>query len=205
MRVRPLVDRGTLAEPRLPPPRRLALSRPGALKEGWKDGHVLPHRSGNLAALRGCGRHSDGGGEGMSTQPIQLGRRPQKSAERERLVRRAKQLAWLEGVMNFSPEAVACGYGYSKTIPERRFRRGVGVRCSVPGARSRRRSTVQPRLARSVQWTKVDRAHWLCLALYATRLTAVGSRLPADEEVAGGRRIRGDGPRFARTLAAFGG
>jgi hypothetical protein len=31
----------------------------------------------------------------MSTQPIQLGRRPQKSAERERLVRRAKQLAWL--------------------------------------------------------------------------------------------------------------
>src|SRR5215208_4286688 len=30
----------------------------------------------------------------MSTQPIQLGRRPQKPAERERLVRRAKQLAW---------------------------------------------------------------------------------------------------------------
>jgi hypothetical protein len=30
----------------------------------------------------------------------------------------------------------------------------------------------------------VDRAHWLCLALYATRLAAVGSHIPADEEVA---------------------
>src|SRR3712207_9498047 len=74
-------------------------------------------------------------------------------------------------------------------------------------SRSRRRSTAQPRLARGVQWTEVDRAHRLCLALYATRLAAVGSRLSADEEVAGGWRIRGDGPRFfARTLlATFGG
>src|SRR3712207_2597263 len=74
-------------------------------------------------------------------------------------------------------------------------------------SRSRRRSTAHPRLARGVQWTEVDRAHRLCLALYATRLAAVGSRLSADEEVAGGWRIRGDGPRFfARTLlATFGG
>src|SRR5919205_2099117 len=107
--------------------------------------------------------------------------------------------------MNFNPEAVACGHGNSKTIPKRRFRRRVGLCCLVPGTRSRRRSTAQPRLARGVQWTEVDRAHRLCLALYATRLAAVGSRLPADEEVAGGRRLRGDGPRFARTLAAFGG
>src|SRR3712207_1445866 len=71
-------------------------------------------------------------------------------------------------------------------------------------SRSRRRSTAQPRLARGVQWTEVDREDRLCLALYATRLAAVGSRLSADEEVAGGWRIRGDGPRFARTLAAFG-
>ncbi len=72
--------------------------------------------------------------------------------------------------MNFNPEAVACRHGSSKTIPKRRFRRRVGVCCPVPGARSRRRSTAQPRLARGVQWTEVDRAHRLCLALYATRL-----------------------------------
>jgi transposase len=63
--------------------------------------------------------------------------------------------------MNFNPEAVAFWYGDSKTIPKRRFRRRVGVCCSVPGARSRRCSTAQPRLARGVQWTEVDRAHWL--------------------------------------------
>src|SRR5215211_2205438 len=51
----------------------------------------------------------------------------------------------------------------------------------------------------------MDHAYRLCLALYATRLAAVGSRLPADEEVARGWRLRGDGPRFACTLAAFGG
>jgi transposase len=108
--------------------------------------------------------------------------------------------------MHFNPEAVACRHGNSKTIPKRRFRRRVGVCCPVAGARSRRRSTAQPRLARGVQWTEVDRAHRLCLALYATRLAAVGSRLSADEKVAGGWRTRGDGPRFARTLlATFGG
>src|SRR5215211_5106443 len=51
----------------------------------------------------------------------------------------------------------------------------------------------------------MDHAYRLCLALYATRLAAVGSRLPADEEVARGWRLRGDGPRFACTLAALGG
>src|SRR5215210_614881 len=81
----------------------------------------------------------------------------------------------------------------------------MGVRCPVPGARTRRRSTAHPRASRGVQWTEVDRAHRLRLALYATRLAAVGSRLPTDEEVALCRRIRGDGPRFARTLAAYGG
>src|SRR5215217_2740692 len=108
--------------------------------------------------------------------------------------------------MNLDPESVACGHGNSKTIPKRRFRRTVGLCCPVPGARARGRSTAQPRFARGVQWTEVDRAHRLRLALYATRLAAVGSRLPADEEVALCWRIGGDGPRFACTLlAAFGG
>ena len=56
-----------------------------------------------------------------------------------------------------------------------------------------------------VQWTEVDRAHRLRLALHASRPATVGSRLPADQEVAGGWRIRADGPRLARTFAPFGG
>jgi divalent metal cation (Fe/Co/Zn/Cd) transporter len=47
----------------------------------------------------------------MSTQPIQLGRRPQKPAERERLVRRAKQLAWLGVGWHGIEAAIAVGAG----------------------------------------------------------------------------------------------
>jgi transposase len=43
----------------------------------------------------------------------------------------------------------------------------------------------------------------LSVALHAPRPASVGGRLPADEEVATGGRLRGDGPRFARTLAPF--
>jgi divalent metal cation (Fe/Co/Zn/Cd) transporter len=47
----------------------------------------------------------------MSTQPLQLGRRPQKRAERERLVRRAKQLAWLGVGWHGVEAAIAIGAG----------------------------------------------------------------------------------------------
>jgi divalent metal cation (Fe/Co/Zn/Cd) transporter len=47
----------------------------------------------------------------MSTQPIQLGRRPQKPDERERLVRRAKQLAWLGVGWHGVEAAIAVGAG----------------------------------------------------------------------------------------------
>ncbi len=47
----------------------------------------------------------------MSTQPIQLGRRPQKPAERERLFRRAKQLAWLGVGWHGIEAAIAVGAG----------------------------------------------------------------------------------------------
>jgi len=47
----------------------------------------------------------------MSTQPIQLGSRPQKPAERERLVRRAKQLAWLGVGWHGVEAAIAIGAG----------------------------------------------------------------------------------------------
>ena len=47
----------------------------------------------------------------MSTQPIQIGAKPQKIAERERLVRRAKQLAWLGLGWHSVEAAVAIGAG----------------------------------------------------------------------------------------------
>src|SRR5919107_3727571 len=47
----------------------------------------------------------------MSTQPIQLGRRPQKPAERERLIRRAKQLAWAGVSWHGIEAAIAVGAG----------------------------------------------------------------------------------------------
>jgi divalent metal cation (Fe/Co/Zn/Cd) transporter len=47
----------------------------------------------------------------MSTQPIQLGAKPQKSAERKRLVRQAKQLAWLGVGWHGVEAAIAIGAG----------------------------------------------------------------------------------------------
>ena len=47
----------------------------------------------------------------MSTQPIQLGSRPQNSGERDRLVRRAKQLAWLGVGWHGVEAAIAIGAG----------------------------------------------------------------------------------------------
>jgi divalent metal cation (Fe/Co/Zn/Cd) transporter len=47
----------------------------------------------------------------MSAQPIQLGAKPQKPAERERLVRRAKQLAWLGVGWHGVEAAISIGAG----------------------------------------------------------------------------------------------
>ena len=47
----------------------------------------------------------------MSTQPIQLGTKPQKTVEREHLVRRAKQLAWLGVGWHGIEAAIAVGAG----------------------------------------------------------------------------------------------
>src|SRR5215208_7081342 len=107
--------------------------------------------------------------------------------------------------MNFNPEAVASWHGNSKTIPKRRFRGRVGLCRTLPGARWRRRPTAQPRLARGVRWTEVDRAHRLCLALYATRAASVGGHLSTNAAMPTRGGVRGDGPRFARTVAPFGG
>src|SRR5215213_1903919 len=108
--MRPLLDLGALAEPRLAPPGGAALARSRTLAQGRQDGDVLPHGSGGLAPLGCAGRHAGEGGR-MSTQPMQLGRRPQKPAERERLVRRAKQLAWLGVGWHGVEAAIAVGAG----------------------------------------------------------------------------------------------
>jgi hypothetical protein len=47
----------------------------------------------------------------MSSQPIQLGSKPQKPSERDRLVRRAKQLAWLGVGWHGIEAAIAVGAG----------------------------------------------------------------------------------------------
>jgi divalent metal cation (Fe/Co/Zn/Cd) transporter len=47
----------------------------------------------------------------VSTQPIQLSTKPKKSAERERLIRRAKQLAWLGVGWHGVEAAIAVGAG----------------------------------------------------------------------------------------------
>ena len=47
----------------------------------------------------------------MSSQPIQLGSKPQKSSERARLVRRAKHLAWLGVGWHGVEAAIAVGAG----------------------------------------------------------------------------------------------
>jgi divalent metal cation (Fe/Co/Zn/Cd) transporter len=47
----------------------------------------------------------------VSSQPIQLGSKPQKSSERARLVRRAKQLAWLGVGWHGIEAAIAVGAG----------------------------------------------------------------------------------------------
>jgi hypothetical protein len=70
----------------------------------------------------------------------------------------------LEGVMNFGSGTVPSRYGYSKTmktIPERRFRRGVGVRRPVPGAGARGCASARARPQRGFQRTEVGGSHRL--------------------------------------------
>jgi transposase len=68
--------------------------------------------------------------------------------------------------MNFSSQTVASWHGYSKTIPKRRFRRGVGVRRPIPRAYPRGCTPARPRSARGVQRTEVGREDRLTVARY---------------------------------------
>ena len=103
----------------------------------------------------------------------------------------------LESVMNFSSETIASRHGYSKTIPKRCFRRGVGV----PGpylALVREDAPQRHYDLRGVQRTEVDRTHRLCVEIHAPRPASVGDGLPTDAAVAQSGRLRGDDPRSAR-------
>src|ERR687897_1164356 len=53
--------------------------------------------------------------------------------------------------MNSGPYAIASGHGFKKTIPQRRFRRRVGIRCPLPGTPPRGRPSAHSRPARDPQ------------------------------------------------------
>jgi hypothetical protein len=106
---------------------------------------------------------------------------------------------------NSNSDAIACWHAESKALPKRRFRRGVDLCRPLSGVGSRGCAPACPRAARGLQWTQVGGENRLCVALHATRPATMGGCLPADAAVAQSGRLRGDGPRFARTVAPFGG
>ena len=105
VRVRPLLDRGSLAEPRL-----LTISGRYARAASCARGETArwsctPSRKWEPRSSPQCWVINRRGGERMSTQPIQLDSRPQNSGERDRLVRTGRSstrlarggLAWRRG------------------------------------------------------------------------------------------------------------
>src|SRR5215212_5277465 len=105
--------------------------------------------------------------------------------------------------MNSSPYAIASRRGFKKTIPQRRFRRRVGICCPLPGTPPRGRPSAHPRPARGPQRAEVDREDRVCVAIHAPRPASMGGRLPANAAVAQGGSVRRDDPRSAHTIAAF--
>src|SRR5215217_2256400 len=63
--------------------------------------------------------------------------------------------------MNFGSGTVPSRHGYSKTMPERRFRGGVSVRRPVPGAGARGCASARARPQRGFQRTEVGGSHRL--------------------------------------------
>src|SRR5687767_14445492 len=66
MRVRPILDRWALSEPRLAPPEDPSLPRHGSLQARREAAHVLPHGSRALTPLGRAGRGRVCGSKGMS-------------------------------------------------------------------------------------------------------------------------------------------
>ena len=88
------------------------------------------------------------------------------------------------------------GYEYpTQPVPERRFRRRVGVRRPVPGPDLRGRAPAPPRPAARVQRAPVGRQDRGPLAVPPPRLPAVARGLSAGPPVGGRGMLRGDGPR----------
>src|SRR5918995_6171833 len=82
--MRPLLDRRSCAESRLPPLEVPSLPRHGPFSAGWQDGDVLPHGRGAFAPLGRAGRgYVTGGGGGDVSRPKKmlpvLGQVPQES------------------------------------------------------------------------------------------------------------------------------
>ena len=69
-------------------------------------------------------------------------------------------------------------------MPHGHFRRGVGLRRSLPLPNPTGRPTAPPQPTRGLQWAPVERAHRLAVALYLPKTTcpALGVRLPAETQ-----------------------
>src|SRR5215212_3711093 len=65
-------------------------------------------------------------------------------------------------------------------------------------------TTICARSSTDLQRTEVDSTHRLRVEIHAPRPSSVGGPLPANPAVDKSGSVRGDGPRFARAVAAFG-
>src|SRR5215211_2179117 len=81
----------------------------------------------------------------------------------------------------------------------------MGVCGAVSDLDDARCPAARLRPARGLQRLALDRPRRSPVAHVADQLPAVGSGLSTDTPLAGGRRIRDDGPRPARTVALGGG
>src|SRR5215216_681348 len=98
---------------------------------------------------------------------------------------------------------VGLGHGRfcPQALPDRRIRRGVGLRCPVSDADDARRAAADARPARGLRRVAPDRARRGPVAHAADQFPAVGRGLPADPALARGRRLRSDGARPAHVAA----
>src|SRR2546421_7760831 len=85
---------------------------------------------------------------------------------------------------------VDCWHEHTQTLPDRRERRGVGLRRAVSDPDDAHCAPAHPCPARGLQRPALDRARRGALAPAAQRLPALGGGLPADAALAGGGLVR---------------
>src|SRR2546430_1644457 len=117
MRLCPRLGAGPRREARLPPPTPAQERRPRLLPARRQDGHVRAHRTRPHAPRRARRRHRQ---RELRMAPVELPTLPvvqspsataPRTQERERLVRRAKVLAWIGVGWHGIEAAIAVGAG----------------------------------------------------------------------------------------------